>query len=171
MAARRALRAVSRWCRGASQSATRNAHPLRREMRLRRRPHPAASSRIKRQNPLPPFRLQRVLRNLRQLPKLAEWRGQEANNPRFIGKNEGRSGERREMRRGFARSRRNPRPGRRPGGGHGDPRPRESGRPRSCRRQHEQSAIARADRRLREGRSPASRSLRCLLSSADSVNP
>jgi hypothetical protein len=44
---------------------------VRREMRLRRRPHPAARSRTKRQNPLPPFRLQRVLRNLRQLPKLA----------------------------------------------------------------------------------------------------
>jgi hypothetical protein len=54
-------RAVSRWCRGASQSATRNAHPLRREMRRRRRPHPAARSRTKRQNPLPPLRLQRVL--------------------------------------------------------------------------------------------------------------
>jgi len=40
-------------------------------MRLRRRPHPAARSRTKRQNPLPPFRLQRVLRELRQLPKLA----------------------------------------------------------------------------------------------------
>jgi hypothetical protein len=34
-------------------------------------PHPAARSRIKRQNPLPPFRLQRVLRNVRQLLKLA----------------------------------------------------------------------------------------------------
>ncbi len=45
-----------------------------RKLRLRRRPHPAAQSRIKRQNPLPPFRLQRVLRNVRQLPKLARRR-------------------------------------------------------------------------------------------------
>ncbi len=34
---------------------------VRRELRLRRRPHPAARSRTKRQNPLPPLRLQRIL--------------------------------------------------------------------------------------------------------------
>ena len=73
-AASRALWLVRTRRRAASQSATRNAHPLRRELRLRTRPHPAARSRTKRQNPLPPFRLQRVLRNLRQLPKLARGR-------------------------------------------------------------------------------------------------
>ena len=69
----------------------------------RRRPHRTAPSRTKRQNPLPPFRLQRVLRRLRQLPKLArgtrprknqaalamdgraavKWRGQGANDLRI----------------------------------------------------------------------------------------
>jgi hypothetical protein len=48
---------------------------VRRELRLRTRPHLAARSRTKRQNPLPPFRLQRVLRKLRRLSKRLKWRG------------------------------------------------------------------------------------------------
>jgi hypothetical protein len=82
-AASRALWLVRTRRRGASQSATRNAHPLQRKMRRSRHPRSPARSRTKRQNPLPPFRLQRVLRNVRQLPKLAEWRGQEPNKRGF----------------------------------------------------------------------------------------
>ena len=59
-------------------------------MRLRRRPHPAARSRTKRQNPLPPFRLQRVLRCLRQLPKLA--RGTRPRKKQPAGANDGPAG-------------------------------------------------------------------------------
>ena len=73
-AASRALWLVRTRRRAASQSATRNAHPLQRKMRRSRHPRSPARSRTKRQNPLPPFRLQRVLRNLRQLPKLARGR-------------------------------------------------------------------------------------------------
>ncbi len=56
-------------------------------MQRSRHPRSPARNRTKRQNPLPPFRLQRVLRNVRQLPKLAEWRGQEPNKRGFVREN------------------------------------------------------------------------------------
>jgi hypothetical protein len=67
------------WGRGAPIYATRIATPLRSELRLRTRPHLTARSRTKRQNPLQPLGLQRVLPNLRQFPKLTKWRGQDSN--------------------------------------------------------------------------------------------
>ena len=59
--------------------ATRIATLLRRELRLRRRPHPAARARMKRQNPRPPLGLPRVLRRLRRWSKRTKWRGQDSN--------------------------------------------------------------------------------------------
>ncbi len=41
--------------------------------------HASAPDRTKRQNPLQPKGLQRVLRKLRRLPETAEWRGQDSN--------------------------------------------------------------------------------------------
>jgi integrase len=54
---------------GRGRRATRIATPLRRELRLRTRPHRAARSRTKRQNPLQPQGLQRDLRKLRRLSR------------------------------------------------------------------------------------------------------
>jgi len=47
----------------------------------RRRLHRTAPSRTKRQNPLPPFRLQRVLQRLRQIPQLARGTRPRKNQP------------------------------------------------------------------------------------------
>ena len=134
---------------------------MRREIRLRRRPHPAARSRIKRQNSLPPFRLQRVLRNVRQLPKLARgtrprkktagrghgWpcRREESGGDRnrtnavSFGKTGGRVQVRRRMRRIFGRPHRVARPRGGPRGGCESARRRAGRGARAGDRRHDQS--------------------------------
>ena len=65
------VKQVWRVSRGALSRVVQNAVHEACKMLCSRRPHRTAPSRMKRQNPRPPLGLPRVLRRLRQLPKLA----------------------------------------------------------------------------------------------------